>query len=170
MARTLLVSIFDREEDVLGATIAARERRLAIVDVHAPFPVHGLDRAMELRPSRLPWLCFVLGLASGASALLFQYWASAVSWATNVGGRPWNSFPAFVPVTFEIVVLVAGVGTVVGFLATAGLRPWRSPDAPDPRVTDDRFALVLLTDSADRAAVEALMARFRPVSIEARRT
>jgi hypothetical protein len=88
-----------------------------------------------------------------------------------VGGRPWNSFPAFVPVTFELVVLVAGVGTVAAFLVVAGLRPWRSADVPHARVTDDRFALVLIADGAEqRTSIDALMTRFRAVSIEERTT
>jgi hypothetical protein len=169
MAHTRIVCIFDREQDLVGAAAASRERGLAIADAYTPYPVHGLAAAMGLEASRLPWICFGLGVISGAGMLLFQYWASAINWPTNVGGRPWNSFPAFVPVTFEVVVLVAGVGTVVAFLAVAGLRPWRSADVPDPRVTDDRFALVLIAHDADeRATIEALMSRFRPASIEER--
>lgn len=169
MARRRIVCIFEREQDVVGAAAASRERGLSIEDAYTPYPVHGLAAAIGLEPSRLPWLCFWLGIVSGAAMLLFQYWASAISWPTNVGGRPWNSFPAFVPVTFELVVLVAGVGTVAAFLVVAGLRPWRSADVPDPRVTDDRFALVLIVDDADqRAGIDALMARFRPTSIEER--
>jgi len=169
MAGIRLVCTFDREQDIVGAVAASRERGLTIVDAYTPYPVHGLAAAMGLKPSRLPWLCFWLGIVSGAAMLLFQYWASAISWPTNVGGRPWNSFPAFVPVTFELVVLVAGVGTVIAFLAVAGLRPWRSAEVPAPGVTDDRFALVLIADDADqRAGIDALIARFRPTSIEER--
>lgn len=170
MAGKVVVCIFEREEDILGATAAARERGLAIDDVYAPYAVHGLDDAMGLPPSRLPWVCFLLGLVGGTSMFAFQYWANTTSWAINVGGRPWNSWPAFVPVTFEVTVLFAGVGTVLALCVVAGLQPWRRPDVPDPRVTDDRFALVLTADSAklDRAGIEALMARFRPASIEER--
>jgi hypothetical protein len=169
MAATRVVCVFDREEDIVGAAAASRERGLTIADAYAPYPVHGLAAAMGLEASRLPWLCFGLGVISGVAMLLFQYWASAISWPTNIGGRPWNSFPAFVPVTFELVVLVAGVGTVAAFLGVAGLRPWRSADVPVPRVTDDRFALVLIAkDAEERAAIDALMARFRPASIEER--
>jgi hypothetical protein len=166
---TSVVCIFDREHDIVAAAAASREGGLTIADAYTPYPVHGLSAAMGLEPSRLPWLCFSLGVISGVAMLLFQYWASAISWPTNVGGRPWNSFPAFVPVTFELVVLVAGVGTVGAFLVVAGLRPWRRADVPDPRVTDDRFALVLIGHDADECArIGALMARFRPASIEER--
>jgi hypothetical protein len=169
MAARRVVCVFDREEDIVGAAAASRERGFTIADAHAPYPVHGLAAAMGLEPSRLPWLCFGLAVVSGVAMLLFQYWASAISWPTNIGGRPWNSFPAFVPVTFEMVVLVAGVGTVAAFLAVAGLRPWRNAEMPAERVTDDRFALVLIAnDAEERAAIDALISRFRPASIEER--
>jgi len=171
MAAARIVCVFDREQDLVGAVTASRERGLTIVDAYAPYPVHGLATAMGLQPSRVPLLCLALGVVSGAAMLLFQYWASAISWPTNVGGRPWNSFPAFVPVTFELIVLVAGVGTVAGFIWVSALRPWRTAAVPDPRVTDDRFALVLAAhDDRERAAIAALVAPLRPASIEERRS
>ncbi len=158
------VAVFEREEDVLAATVAARERGLEIADVYAPYEVHGLDRAMGLKPSRLPWVCFVFGAIGAALKVLFEYWATAVDWPVDVGGKPWNSLPAFVPLTFEVMVLVAGVSTVAAFIWVAGLRPWREVTLPDPRVTDDHFALVLAERGIgfDRAAVEAMLARFHP--------
>src|SRR5688500_18801304 len=124
VAGARVVCIFEREEDLVGAAAASRERGLAIADTYAPYPVHGLAAAMGLKASRLPWVCFALGAISGAAMLVFQHWASALDWPVNVGGRPWNSFPAFVPVAFEMIILVAGVGTVAAFLGVAGLRPW----------------------------------------------
>ena len=108
-----------------------------------PFAAHGVAHALGLRPTRLPWVCFLLGLSGAVTMGAFQYWATAVSWPINVGGKPWNSWPAFVPVTFEMMVLCAGVGTVAAFIWAAGLRPGRRPMLADPRVTDDRFALVI---------------------------
>lgn len=164
-SRPLFVSVFEREEDVVGATAAARAQGLQVADVYTPYEVHGLDRAMGLSPSRLPWVCFLLGLAGAVLMLLFEYWTMAVDWPINVGGKPWNSLPAFVPVTFEVMVLFAGVGTVAAFFVAAGLRPGRRPSVPDPRVTDDRFALVIVEDDErfDRAPAEALLAPFHPV-------
>ena len=98
--------------------------------------------------------------------LLFQFWTTAVSWPINVGGKPWNSLPAFVPVTFELMVLCAGVSTVVAFVWRSGLRPGRRSPLANLRVTDDRFAIVLRdADGADRGAAEALLSRFDPVTI-----
>ena len=166
----LLVSVFEREDDVVQATTAARKEGLEIVDVYTPYAVHGLDRAMGLPPSRLPWVCFLLGLLGAVTMTIFQFWASAVSWPINVGGKPWNSLPAFVPAIFEITVLCGGVGTVLFFFWWAGMRPGLQSAMSDTRVTDDRFALVLLASGAsfDRDRAEKLLAQFHPVKVEER--
>jgi len=170
MSGRLLVSVFEREDDVVQATIAARKAGLEIVDVYAPYAVHGLDRAMGLPPSRLPWVCFLLGLFGAVSMTVFQFWASAVSWRINVGGKPWNSLPAFVPAIFEVTVLCGGVGTVLFFFWWAGLRPGLQSAMTDMGVTDDRFALALRQTGAafNRSAVDALLKRYHAVRIEER--
>ena len=115
----------------------------------------------------MPWVCFEFGAVGGLSTLVFQFWASAVDWPINVGGKPWNSLPAFVPAAFAMTLLFAGVGTVAAFVLTAGLRPWRRVALPDSRVTDDQFALVLIEGSTafDRSEVEATLGPFRPVRV-----
>jgi hypothetical protein len=166
----VLVSVFSSEDDILQATRAARKEGLEIVDVFTPYAVHGMDRAMGLPPSRIPWVCFILGLVGGVSMTIFQYWASAVDWPINVGGKPWQSWLAFAPVIFEVTVLCGGVGTVLFFIFWSGLRPGLQSPMSDLRVTDDRFALVLRPAGPrfNRAAVDALLSRFHPVSIEER--
>ena len=94
MSQKVLISVFRNEDDVLKATAAARKQGLDIVDVYTPYAVHGLDRAMGLPPSRLPWVTFILGLTGALTMTIFQYWASAVDWPINVGGKPWHSWPA----------------------------------------------------------------------------
>lgn len=170
MARRTLIAVFEREEDILAATDAARRDGLSILDVYTPYAVHGLDRAMALQPSRLPWVCFLLGLAGAAFKVWFEYWTTAVSWPIDVGGKPWNSWPAFVPVTFEVMVLFAGVSTVAAFFLVAGLRPGRPAVLVHPRVTDDRFVLLLDEPDAtfDAARVRRLLERHHAVAIEER--
>ena len=125
---------------------------------------------MGLPPSRLPWVTFILGLTGALTMTIFQYWASAVDWPINVGGKPWHSWPAFAPVIFEVTVLLGGVGTVLFFLFWAGLRPGNQSPVGDLRVTDDRFALVLGQQGAgsNRGAVETLLKTFHPIAIEER--
>jgi hypothetical protein len=170
MSRQVVVSVFRNEADVLGATTEARKQGLDIVDVYTPYAVHGLDRAMGLPPSRIPWVTFLLGLFGAVTMTLFQYWASAVDWPINVGGKPWHSWPAFAPVIFEVTVLCGGVGTVAFFLYWAGLQPGNQSPVGDLRVTDDRFALVLGQSggNASRPAVESLLRKFHPIAIEER--
>ncbi len=170
MSRRVVVSVFSRGEDLLGAVKAARASGLSIVDAYAPHAVHGLDRAMGLRPSRLPWVCFAAAAAGALLKLAFEYWTTMVDWPVNVGGKPWNSLPAFVPVTFEVMVLSAGVTTVLAFFVVSRLWPGKQAVLPAPGLTDDRFALVIAeTDAAfDLGRLRRLFAPFRSVSIDER--
>lgn len=158
MSPRFLVGYFEQEEQVVSATRAAREAGLPVHDVYTPYAVHGLDAAMGLRPSRLTWVCFLAGLTGGSLALLFQWWTSAVDWPLNVGGKPFASLPAFIPVTFELTVLVAGLTTVAALLARSALFPGKAREAL-PRVTDDRFALALggVRGDWDSAQAEGLL-------------
>lgn len=137
------IGIFAAEEKVLAATRAAREAGLEVEDVYTPYPVHGIEDAMGLARSRLPFACLVGAALGGLLALWFQHWSSAVSWPVDVGGKPFSSLPAFVPITFELTVLGGALGAVAALLLRRGLRPGRGAALPDPRVTDDRFALVV---------------------------
>ncbi len=148
MSQRVLIGVFDSEDAILEATDSARLRGLKIVDVFAPYAVHGLDKAMGLERSKLPWVCFALGLFGASFKVWFEYWTTASDWPINVGGKPWNSLPAFVPITFEVMVLFAGISTVLAFFGMNRLWPGRRAALLDPRVTNDRFALVLEEDNA----------------------
>jgi hypothetical protein len=170
MTKRLLVSTFAHEQDILAATTAARENGYSIIDVYTPYAVHGLDKAMGLRPSRLPWICFGLGITGAIAKLWYQIWTSATSWPVNVGGKPLKSVPAFVPVTFEIMVLFAGVGTVLAFFFISRLRPGKRPKVNYQGVSDDRFVLVLEETDArfDVPSLRAMFTPFHVVSMEER--
>lgn len=152
---SILIGYFDDEERVLGATRAAREAGYQVHDVYTPYAVHGMDEAMGLRRSRLTWVCFFAGLTGGSLALSLQYYTSVVSWPLNVGGKPFASWPAFIPVTFELTVLIAALTTVAALFIRTRLFPGSSAEAL-PRVTDDRFALALKVESPQGPAREVL--------------
>ena len=128
-----LIATFGSEHDVLEATKTAHQQGFSIQDVYTPFPVHGMDDAMGLKASRLPIICFVFAICGAIFAIIFQFWVSAVDWPINVGGRPWNSWPAFVPVAFEIMVLCAGLGTVAVLFLRCGLYPGKTPKLISPQ-------------------------------------
>jgi len=168
--RRVLIGIFDSEDAILQATDSARRRGWKIVDVFAPYAVHRLDKAMGLKRSRLPWVCFALGLFGASFKVWFEYWTTASDWPINVGGKPWNSLPAFVPITFEVMVLCAGISTVLAFFGMSRLWPGRRAALLDPRVTNDRFALVLEEDNAafDVEEVERFLMEHHAVRVEER--
>lgn len=170
MSRRFVVAAFADEHDILGATRAARERGYTIVDTYTPFAVHGMDDAMGLKRSLLPWVCLGCGLTGAAAKLWFQVWTSGTSWPVNVGGKPLASIPAFVPVTFEITVLFAGVGVVLAFFVARRLWPGKRPPILLERATDDRFLLVIEESSAefDLENVRSLFRRFHVVRLEER--
>ncbi|MCL4811821.1 MAG: DUF3341 domain-containing protein [Vicinamibacteraceae bacterium] len=169
-AETRYVGVFEREDDLVGATRAARAAGLRIVDAYTPYAVHGLDAAMGLRPSRLALVCLVAGATGAVLKLWFELWTAVVDWPLDVGGKPHNSLPAFVPITFEVMVLFAGLATVSALFLVAGLRPGRRPALVADQVTDDRFALVVepADATASLASVRALFDAHHAVDVRAR--
>lgn len=155
VTRRTILSLYTRECDLLAATRAFRERGFEILDAYTPYAVHGLDDAMGLRSTRLPWVCFAFGLAGASLKVGFEFWASAISWPIDVGGKPWNSLPAFVPITFEVMVLLAGLSTVAAFLGISRLYPGKPNRVPDPSVTNDRFAIVVALGGAGLTVQDA---------------
>jgi hypothetical protein len=165
-----VVASFGRAEDLLQAARAVRSSGWRVRDACTPYAVHGLAEALGLKRSRLPLACLVFGLCGVALALGFQYWAYGWDWPLNVGGRPWNALPAFVPVTFEMMVLFAGLGLVLTWLIVCRLYPGKTPVPLVPQASDDRFALVVeeAGGPADPAALRQLLGDCRAVSIEER--
>jgi hypothetical protein len=154
MSTTHLTATFTDEAGLLAAVRAARGAGIAIDDAYTPYAVHGLDDAMGVRRSRLTWVCFLAGATGAILALAFQIWTSAVDWPLNVGGKPFASYPAFIPITFELTVLSAALTSAAAFLARSRLFPGRRA-APLPRVTDDRFTLVLADGDTARGLMRA---------------
>lgn len=137
------VGWFDDSQRVIDALRICRERGIEVDDVVSPYPIHGLDEELGLRRTRLPWATLIGGIVGLSLGLWLQYWSSARNWRTNVGGKPFDSLPAFVPVAFELTILFAGLCTVFGLLGRSGLRPGARAPHDRPRTTDDRIALIL---------------------------
>jgi Protein of unknown function (DUF3341) len=123
MARRIygLMAEFDDPSALVAATAKAREAGYRRMDAYSPFPIEELHEAMGGHHSRLPLIVLVGGLVGCVSGFLLQYWSSAIAYPLNVGGRPFNSWPAFIPVTFECTILGASLAAVLGMLALNGL-------------------------------------------------
>ncbi len=148
MSHAQHIGIFENDHDLLDAARECRDRNLEIVDAFTPFPIHGIDEIVGIKPTRLPIVCFLAGLTGLSLGLWFQYWSSAVDWPINVGGKPFDSLPAFVPVIFEMMVLIAGLGTAFALFMRTRLYPGKQPRVSVERVMDDRFALVVRARNA----------------------
>src|SRR5215217_3217750 len=105
---------FEDVDSIIDAAEKVRDAGFRIWDVHSPFPIHGIDEAMGIRPTILPWLVAIGGLAGLVGGLLMQWWMNAKSYAYFVSGKPLFSLPAFIPVIFECTILVAAFTAVFG--------------------------------------------------------
>jgi Protein of unknown function (DUF3341) len=150
---------FETGQQLIQAAKKTREAGYRHVDAYAPYPVEGLSEALRLRRSWVPLITLLGGLSGGLGGFGLQYWASAITYPLNIGGRPLNSWPAFIPVTFELTVLGASLSAVLGMLALNRLPQPHHPVFNVKRFThasSDRFFLCIqardpkfsLTDSA----------------------
>jgi hypothetical protein len=108
---------FSTPEDLLAATKKAREAGYKHVEAYTPFPVEGLSEAVGFKWTAVPLITLMGGVGGGLTGFGLQYWVAAITYPLNIGGRPFNSWPAFIPVTFELTVLGASIFAVFGMLA-----------------------------------------------------
>lgn len=147
MSTRQLKSVFADDDSVFGALLELRKAGFTIQEVYAPYAVHGLERAAGLPRSRIGFITVTAAAVGSISFYFFQDWVSAMNWPLNIGGKPYSSAPAWIPVVFEVGVLAAGLATVLALFIRSGLYPGKTPQLVDSRVTDDRF--VVMMDVAD---------------------
>lgn len=139
-----VVGVFEQADKLVEAVRQVRERKYEQFDAFTPFPIHGLDEVQGLKRSMLPYITFGAGITGASLGFLLQYWTSAVDWPLIVGGKPFNSWPAFVPVMFECTILFAGIFTVLGMIFLNRLpKVNRTLGGLEGRVSNDQFALCI---------------------------
>jgi hypothetical protein len=162
-----LLAEFETAEQILAAVRRARQEGYRNMDAYTPYPVEGLSEELGLTRSRVPFVVLAGGLVGAASGFFMQYWAEAVDYPLNVGGRPYNSWPAFIPITFELMVLVAAFAALLGMFYLNGLPMPYHPVFHLPRfarASQDRFFLCIeATDPRfDRSATKQFLASLQP--------
>lgn len=169
-----LLAEFKTPHELVRAAASVRDAGYKKWDAHTPFPVHGLDDAMGIRPTRIPLLVLAAGLFGGGGGLLMQWWMNAVDYPIIISGKPFNSLPADIPVTFELTVLLASLTAFFGMLIANGLPKFHRPvfaNRSFRRVTTDAFFLAIEAADPrfDLAGTERLLASLnatRVVAIE----
>jgi hypothetical protein len=137
---------FETATDLIRAAEKTRDAGYKKMDAYAPYPVEGLSEALGLRRSWVPFLTLMGGLGGGLTGFGFQYWVNVIAYPLNIAGRPLNSWPAFIPVTFELTILGAASFAVFGMLALNKLPHPYHPVfsvARFSRATTDRFFICI---------------------------
>jgi mono/diheme cytochrome c family protein len=145
-----ITALFDTPDEVIHAAHETSQAGYARYDVNTPYPVHGMDKAMKLKPTRLGVFSLAFGILGAVSAVLFMSWVSLVDYPLIIGGKPFWSWPAFVPVAFEVTVLLVAVLTVVTMIVLFFKFPNNSHPLHDTpymkRVSSDKFGVSIQAD------------------------
>jgi hypothetical protein len=162
-----LMAEFDTPESLLAAARRARQEGYRRMDAYTPFPIEELAEAIGFHHTRLPLVVLIGGIVGCIGGYLLQYYASVIDYPLNVGGRPFHSWPAFIPVTFEMTILVAAFSAVLGMLALNGLPKPYHPVFNAPRfamATRDRFFLCIeaADPQFDREGTKRFMESLEP--------
>jgi hypothetical protein len=156
MSETNYIKVsFEDEVPLLQAVKRLRENKEIIKDVMTPFPVHGLDEALSMKRTRIPVVGFIFGALGASLAFIFQTWVFTVSYPLIIGGKPFFSVPAFVPITFELTVLFSGLAMVAALMIRSRLKPEITFTPVDERITDDRF-IILVDSPGDVTSLERI--------------
>ena len=165
-----LLAEFDNVNDAIRAartTYAAGYRK---IDAYTPFPVEELSEAIGFEKNGVALVCLVGGLLGGTAAFILQWWINTISYPLNVGGRPFNSWPSFIIVTFEMTILFSGLSAVFGMLALNGLPMPYHPVFNVPRfdlASKDRFFLIIFSSDKnyDPTRTRQFLEGLNPISV-----
>jgi hypothetical protein len=138
-------AFYNDDEVVLDAVKKVKAANHHIEEVFCPFPVHGLDKAMGLAPTRIAITAFIYGVIGLGMAIWLTYYTMIADWPQDIGGKPsfsWaENMPAFVPIMFELTVFFAAHLMVITFYMRSRIWPFKKAENPDPRTTDDHFLM-----------------------------
>lgn len=165
-----LVAEFDTPEALMDAAEAARLAGYKKMDAYSPFPIHGLSEAIGFKSVAVPWIVFCGGISGTFLGFTLEWYTMVVDYPLNVGGKPFDSLPAFIPVSYEATILCAAISAVFGMLALNGLpRPYHSIfNTPGfERATQDRFFLAIEARDKqyDSVATRAFLMEQNPLNV-----
>jgi len=155
MSSNLVIHAIYNDDDILmDAVKQARKAHHHIEEVYTPFPVHGLDKAMGLAPTRLAICAFIYGCIGLTIAITLMNFIMIQDWPQDIGGKPsfayYQNMPAFVPIMFEMTVFHAAHLMVITFYMRSKLWPFKKAENPDLRTTDDHFLMEIAVNNNEK--------------------
>lgn len=169
MSAARLILVFDDCDALIGAVRALRQSGVTGIDAHTPWHVTELDDLLDMPRSRVRPVMLWAGLAAGSAMLVLQWWNSTIGYPVDSGGRPLNSWPAFMFATFETGVLAAAFAGLLAFLRGCGLPRLNHPffaHVATEAASDDGFLLSLpAEDAPDRLALERMTGALRIIEV-----
>lgn len=146
-----ILAEFRNPKELLDAARTVQQSGYKKYDAYTPFPIHGLEKAMNLKQSKLGWIVFFHAILGAGGALLLMIWTMGYDYPMNISGKPAVDIPAFIPVTFELTILLSAFGATFGMLYLNGLPKFHNPLFNSDRfekVTDDSFFIGIEADDA----------------------
>ena len=145
-----MLGVYEDEDVLMDAIKEVRGSGVKIDEVYSPFPVHGIEDALGYKRSWLSVAAFMFGITGTTLALTMQIGMMGADWPMIIGGKDFVPLPAFIPVTFEMTVLLAAFGMVFTFFGISNLKPWGKPRIYDIRITDDKHVMAIDLDKNDK--------------------
>lgn len=168
--KKVLYGIYNDEHILLKAIYALKSKGIRCLDAISPFPVHGMDEALELKRTRISICCFLYGATGTSLALLMMWYMNIFDWPMDIGGKPsfnlYKNIPAFIPVTFEFTVLCAAHGMAITFYLRSKLLPGVEPHIVHNRQADDHFVLKIEGDNKRASEMKAALKETGAVEIK----
>ena len=154
MAEKILHAVYDDDDKLLAAVKKIKAANYEIEEVYTPFPVHGLDKAMGLKETRIAITAFIYGCIGFCFAIWMMNHIMILDWPQNIGGKPSFSYienmPSFVPIMFELTVFFSAHLMVITFYLRSKLWPFKEAENPMPETTDDKFLVVIEYSGDDK--------------------
>jgi len=159
-ASKVIHAIYNDDDVLLNAVKKVKAEKHRIEEIYTPFPVHGLDKAMGLPPTRIAITAFLYGCVGLTVSVVMMNFIMIEDWPQDIGGKPSFSYienmPAFVPIMFELTVFFAAHLMVITFYLRSRMWPFKKAENPDPRTTDDHFLMELPLNNNEEALTSLL--------------
>lgn len=162
-----IIGSFADPDELMEGIDKLQKNNVTIYDCFTPMPIHGIEAKLGVKPSRLPIAAFLFGALGTTLGVSLLYYTMVYDWPMNVGGKPALAMPDFIPVTFEVTILLCALGMVATFFYRNHLFPGRAPRVMDLRATDDRFILAVdARTNKDHEKIENLLKEAGAVEVK----